>query len=228
MKLIATLALAITVTTAAAQSPALIKQWDAAAKGFKSAQADVKYDTYTRAARVTETQTGHLYIERKSSGESMGAVYYDSDNKTPVKILNYDGGVLRIYTLKDNQVDVFRAGDNRGKYDAFLTIGFGGSYTDLAKSWNITDLGPETIEGTKTEKLDLVSKDPGVQSTFSHVTIWIDPTRAVSIKQVFFGAGGKDDDHRDKRTTTYTNFMVGHAINKKPYAIKGGAQVINH
>jgi len=222
MKLLTTLALALTVTTAVAQSPDLLKQWDAAAAKFKSAEANVTYETYTRAARATDTQTGSLYIERTPKGQSMGAVYKDPGSKVPAKIIRYDGGTLHMYTPGTNQDDIFKAGDNRGKYESFLTLGFGGSGTDLAKSWTIKHLGPETINGTKTEKLDLVSKDPSVQSTFTHVTIWIDPAQAISIKQQFFAPGG------DTRTATYSNFKLGQSINKKPYAIPSKAQPINH
>ena len=46
-------------------------------------------------------------------------------------------------------------------------------------------------------KLDLVSKQQKVLDMFSHVTIWVDPTRGVSLKQIFYEPSG------DNRTATY-------------------------
>jgi len=224
-------ALALSVSTLQAQPQpndpkAVLAQLDTASQHFKNVQAEVKYDNYTRAVRADEISTGILYVEHASSGTQMGAIVYDlgPDGKpatTPSKILSYDGKTLQIFAPGVNQVDVFKAGANQAKYEGFLTLGFGGSGTALAKSWNIQDQGPETIDGVKTEKLFLTGND-SVTSTFSHVTIWVDPKRGISLKQVFLAPNG------DMRTATYTNIKLNASINKKPYGISNKANHINH
>jgi len=223
------LALALTPLAAAAQSQlnSVLSQMDAASARFKNAQADVRYDNYTRVVNDHDIETGSIYIERISSGEQMGAVFYNvgADNKpasTPARIVNFDGTALRIFTVGTNQVDVFKAGANQAKYDSFLTLGFGGSGKDLQRAWNITDQGPDTIDRVKTEKLDLVSKDDSVKNTFTHVTIWIDPTRGVSLKQIFYAPNG------DNRTATYSNIRLNSGVNRKPYNIPKNATVVPH
>jgi len=57
---------------------------------------------------------------------------------------------------------------------------------------------------------------------FTHITIWIDPARGVSLKQVFFAPNG------DNRTANYSNIRLNSSINKKPYSISSKAQIINH
>ena len=39
-------------------------------------------------------------------------------------------------------------------------LGFGASGKDLAEKWDIKYAGEETVDGVKTEKLELVAKDP--------------------------------------------------------------------
>ena len=230
---IAILGLALAPATALfsqAPSPQLTNvksQLDAAAKTFKNAQASVQYDNYTRAARAHDLETGSIFIERSGSSSGMGAVFYNpgpdsKPAKSPSRVISYDGGTLQIYSPGVNQVDVFKAGANQAKYESFLTLGFGGSGTALAKSWNIQDQGSETIDGVKTEKLFLTSNDPSVTNTFSHVTIWVDPTRGISLKQVFLAPNG------DMRTATYSNIKLNASINKKPYGISNKANHINH
>lgn len=230
------LALALTTTGLLAQAPspqlsAVLHQLDIASAQFKNAQANVSYDNYTRVVRDHSIETGSIYIERSSKGQQMGAVFFDSTpdgkpGKSPAKILGYDGGTLQIYTPGVNQVDVFKAGANQTTYESFLTLGFGGSGSDLAKAWTIQDLGPETLsdgaQQVKTEKLDLVSKDSGVKNTFSHVTIWVDPIRGLSLKQAFFAPNG------DSRTASYSGIKLNSHINTKPYEISKGAQRIQH
>ena len=200
----------------------VLEQLDAASKSFKNAQADVLSDVYTRSIKAHDTEPGSIYVERSGSSTSMGAITLDPGTKAPSKIVSFANGLFQLYTPGTNQVDVFKANASQAKYDSFLTLGFGGSGTDLAKNWTINDQGPETIDGVKTEKLDLVSKDPSVLSTFTHVTIWVDPTRGVSLKQIFYAPNG------DNRTATYTNIKLNSSINKKPYAISSKATRINH
>ena len=206
----------------------VLSQLDAASAKFHSAQADLHYDIYTKLVDDHEIQTGSLYIQRTKSGEHMGAIYSDvQPNGNPdtahSKIVAYDGGTLQMYSRGDNQqVDVFKAGANQAKYESFLTLGFGGSGRDLAKVWNITDQGAETIDGVSTEKLDLVAKEESIRNTFTHVTIWVDPTRGVSLKQIFYAP------HGDSRTALYTHIRLNTSIDTKPYEISNKANRINH
>ena len=227
LSLVAALTLTPLAALAQSQLTTVLAQMDAASAHFKSAQADVRYDNYTRVVNDHDIETGSLYIARSGSSEHMGAAFYNvgADNKpssTAARIVNFDGATLRIFTVGTNQVDLFNAGANQAKYDSFLTLGFGGSGKDLANAWHITDQGPDTIDGVKTEKLDLVSKDPGVKDTFTHITIWIDPTRAISLKQIFYAPNG------DNRTAAYSNIRLNGRIDTKPYNIPKGASVITH
>jgi outer membrane lipoprotein-sorting protein len=209
----------------------VLSEMDAASKRFESVQANVQYDIYTRVVHDDSLQTGSLYVARAGSGYAMGAVVYDlgpggKAASTPSKVVTLEGSTLRMYTPGTRQVDLFKAGANQARYESFLTLGFGGSGTDLQKGWTITDQGPQTLpDGSaqvKTEKLDLVSKDPEVKKMFSHVTIWIDPARGISLKQIFFAPNG------DSRTATYSHIKLDGRVDKKPYAIPHDATVIAH
>jgi outer membrane lipoprotein-sorting protein len=222
------------IATAQAPSPQLasiLDQMNTASQSFRNAQADVRYDNYTRVVKDHTIETGTIYVERVGRNNEMGAVVYDlgSDGKpmkTPSKILSFVGGKLRIYTPGVKQVDEFQAQANQAKYESFLTLGFGGSGKDLESAWKIDDQGSETLtdgaQQVKTEKLDLVSNDPSVRNLFSHVTIWIDPKRGISLKQIFYAPNG------DNRTTYYSNIKLNGTVNKKPYTIPKDANVIPH
>jgi hypothetical protein len=211
-----------------AQTPldTVLKQMDAASRTFKSAQADVKYDNYTRVVRAHDVETGTIFIERSGASEqagvTFGALFFElgpdgKPAKAPAKIISFDGALLQVDSTGTNSVDIFKAGNNQAKYEGFLTLGFGGSGQALAKAWEITDQGSEMVDGVKTEKLDLVAKDPSVKSTFTHVTIWIDPVRDISLKQIFVAP------NNDSRTALYSNIRLNSKIDKRPYAIPKSA-----
>ena len=178
----------------AADLDKVLSAMDAAAAKFQNAQADFTWDNYTKVVDDHELQTGTIYFERAGGQTEMAAQVQQPAKKTVI----YKDGTLSYYDPSLDQLNVFNAGKNKAQYESFLTLGFGGSGRDLKAAWQITDLGPETIDGVATEKLDLTS-DSAQKANIAHITVWIDPTRAVSLKQVFYYTSG------DLRTSLFKN-----------------------
>ena len=212
----------------ASQVATVLSQLDAASLRFKSARADIKSDYYERVVKDTTTQVGTIYFERSGSGIQMGSVIADPASKKTQKVIEYKNGILQMFDPGVNQITVLRAGSNQAQYDGFLTLGFGGSGKDLARVWDITDQGSESLsdngQPVKTEKLDLVAKDTGTRNQVSHVTIWVDPTRGVSLKQIFYTPSG------DYRTETYSNIKLNGGIDKGSFKMHtdGHTTTVNH
>lgn len=204
---------------AQASSPQLtgvLKQMDMASKSFKDARADFRCDYYERVVRDTTTQVGPVYFLRDGANTQMGLVVNGPQGK-PEKVIQYKGGILQMFDPGVDQITVLHAGADQAQYEGYFTLGFGGSGTELAHTWNITDLGPETLDdeshAVKTEKLDLTSKNSSSQ-TFTHITIWVDPTRALSLRQIFYLP------NNDKRTCNYSNVKLNDKLDMKTFDIK--------
>ena len=206
-----------TVQAAAAQPAssglaAILAQMDASSKNFHSAEASLKKEQYDRIVHDTSTQTGSVYYLRTGSSIQVGAKY----DPPAAQFAEYKNGTFRLYSPESNHLETRTAsGADQGRFQTYLTLGFGSSGTDLAKAWNITDQGSEQIAGIKVEKLDLVSKDQSVRDNFSHITVWIDPARDVSLKLETFDPGGNTN------TVTYSNIRYNQPIKDlASYAIK--------
>jgi outer membrane lipoprotein-sorting protein len=239
--LTATLAIALSAAftqnlAAQAKSSALqsvLSQMNAASQRFTSAQADLRQELFTKAVDDTETQTGQIYFVRKAGGTHMGMKMLPPDatpGASPVKVVQFKDGILQVLSPGTSQIDQFTAsGKNQSVAETMMTLGFGGSGTDLEKAWTITDLGPDKItEGSKAvavQKLDLVSKEASIRNTYSHITIWIDPLRDVSLKQTSF-----DATSGDTRTVFYSNIRLNQPVDVAPFAIKckGKCSVVQH
>lgn len=198
----------------------VLKQLDTASTKFQRATADFQWDLYERIVKDTTTQKGSIYFERDKGSTDMGAILIDPSagpKSKPIKVIQYNAGTLQMFDPGVDQITVLHPG-NQAAIEGFLTLGFGGSGTDLERAWNITDLGPETLtdngQPVKVEKLDLVGKDADARKNFSHITIWVDPTRAISLKQVFYTASG------NYRTATYSSVKVNGNVHKDQFAIK--------
>jgi outer membrane lipoprotein-sorting protein len=185
-----------------AQSPSLAQvmaQLDAAAAKFSSAQADFSWDQFTAVVQESDVQTGTISFERKNGVTRMNAELKLDNGKAAPRTVLYNGGQVKLYEPTIKQLTIIKAGANKGQWESFLTLGFGGSGTDLVTNWNVSLQGTEKVDGVSVAKLDLVPKEQKVLDMFTHVTIWVDPARSVSYKQIFYQPSG------DKRTATYTN-----------------------
>jgi hypothetical protein len=187
---------------------------DTASTKFKSAEADFQWDFYELVVKETTTQHGNIYFKKNGAKLEMGSKILPPG----AKFLSYKDGKLAVFDPGTKELKVFTAGQNKAQYESFLTLGFGGSGSDLAKAWDVTDLGVEPLsDGSSTvptTKLNLISKDPNVRNMFSHVLIWVDLNRDISLKQQFFTPSG------DYRTAVYTNIRYNQSVNTKPYEYK--------
>ena len=193
----------------------VLKQMDEASRNFHSAQADIRKEHFEKLVSDTSTDTGTVYFLRSGNSIQFGAKFNPPDAKT----LEYKDGKGRLYNAGTNHIDEFSAaGANQAKFETFITLGYGGTGAELAKQWNISDQGTEQmIDGGKpvqVEQLDLLPKDESVRSTYSHVTIWVDPVRDVTLKQEFFAPSGNTD------TAIYSNIRLNPQIDLKAFAIK--------
>lgn len=212
--------------------PAIREQMDAASAKFTSAQADLRQELYTKVVHDTEVQTGEVYFLRKGGASQMGMRLLPPDaapGAQPAQVLEFKDGKGRMFNPGTNQVDESSVtSKNQQMAETYMTLGFGGSGTDLAKAWIITDQGSEELndgkQTVKTEKLDLVSRDPAIRNNFSHITIWIDPVRDVSLKQVSYQPSG------DTRTAYFTNIRLNQPVDTAAFAIKckGKCTVVEH
>lgn len=203
-----------------AQSPSnaaldkVLAQMDTASTKFRSARAEFQWDQFERVVSATDTQTGVIYFQRSGSSTKMAVDVETADGQPSKKTIVYSGGVLKFYQPQINQMTIIDARNKQNQYESYLTLGFGGSGTDLKQNWNITYQGAEKIDGIDTTKLDLVSKSADVRNNFSHVTIWVDPTRAISLKQIFFEPSG------DIRTAYYRDIEYNKKVPSSVFKIK--------
>jgi outer membrane lipoprotein-sorting protein len=201
---------------AQAQAPAshlasVLSQMDASGAKFQSAEADFQWDFFERVTRSTSTQTGTIYFQRQKGGATeMSAKIVAPE----LKLLSYKDNGLQVFDPKVNTLLKIDTKKNGAQVESFLTLGFGGSGHDLEKSWTIKDLGMETIDGVSTAKLDLVSKDENVRNMFTHVTIWVDLSRDVLLRQEGYTPS------EDKRIAIFKNIRYNVKLDKKPYEIK--------
>ena len=149
------------------------KSMDAAAARFNTTQANFEWDRYEKVIdEVDDVEKGMIFYRRMGKDVEMKAEIKtagpspDKLKPEPQFVLFSQGKVQR-YLPKVDQVTVYDVGKNRSEVEAYLVLGFGGSGQDLAKSFDVTYQGQETIDGIAAAKLQLIPKSERVRSTFA-------------------------------------------------------------
>lgn len=191
----------------------VLSKLNEAATSFHTTSADVEFDTtQTDPVPDTDVQKGVVYYQRNNSTFQMG-VHIATDNAQPAPkvVVCCAKGSIQLYEKLPNQVTTL---SKLSQYESWFMLGFGASGTELQEKWDITYAGPETIDGVKTAKLEMVPKDPAVKKTVPKVILWLDTSRAVSLKQYF------DEGQGQSRTCHYTNIKVNQSLPKDAFAFK--------
>jgi outer membrane lipoprotein-sorting protein len=213
--LVCTALLGLSFASAVAQPKAghldeVLRKMDAASLKFQSAEADFQWDLYEKVVKQTTTQKGTIYFKKEGGTTVMGVKM----TSPSLKFIEFRNGVLRLFEPGTDHLTMIDATKNKAMLESFLTVGFGGSGKELAKAWNISDLGDETVDGIQTVKLDLVPKDPAVRNNCTHMTLWVDPVRGIELKQSLYMPS------EDYRTAVYSNIKYNQGVDLKTYQIK--------
>jgi hypothetical protein len=175
-----------------------------AANNFHNATANftVYQKTVSPIGIDEEKQEGNSVFARENGSVEVAAHIRTTNGKPARRDLVYSRGILQVYTASTNQLDTYNSADKKATYESFLTLGFGGSGTELEKNWTVSYAGKEKVDGIEVEKLDLVSRLPSVRDIYSKVTLWLDLNLGVSRKQLFIQKDGSS------RTAFYTSVVV--------------------
>ena len=189
---------------------AVLSSMDRAAASFRSAQCDFLSDQYQKVVDDHDTQKGKMYFRRQGSDVQMAADFAPPEQKYVL----FTGSLLSVYQPSINQVTQYSPGKNKGDFESFLVLGFGGSGQDLAKSFDVKYSGMEQVQGVSAAKLELTPKSQRVRNMFSAITLWIDPARGISVQQRY------DEPSGDYKLTKFSNIELNHKISDDVFKLK--------
>jgi outer membrane lipoprotein-sorting protein len=188
----------------------VLKKMDETAANFQTTQADFVWEQYQRVVDETDTQKGTVYYRRAGKEIEMMAEIKEPE----AKFVLYKDGKLQVYQPKIEQVIVYPTSGNRGEIENYLVLGFGGSGQDLAKSFDVSYLGEETVDGIATGELQLVPKNEKFRNNVAKILLWIDLSRGISVQQQFFQSQG------DYRRAKYSSVLMKAKIGNDVFQLK--------
>ena len=146
----------------------ILARMDAASAKFLQVSADVQRTTHTKILDEDSVESGSLRMRRLPTGEIQGLVIL---TKPDQKYYAFAKRTLRIYQPKINTVQEFDLGRHGEQLDQFLSIGFGTSGKELAKSYEVQVIADNKIANTT--RVRLVPRDAEVKKYLTRIDLWI-------------------------------------------------------
>jgi outer membrane lipoprotein-sorting protein len=197
-------------TDASSERDAVLAKMNHSAAGFKSAQGDFEFETYTKLVDEKDRQQGRIYFRRGDKGVDAA---FNIVGKVPKQVV-YKDGLIRIYEPRINQVTERDVSKNKSDVEAFLSLGFGARGDDLLRDYAVKMAGWETVNATRTAKLELIPKNEKMRQTYAKILLWVDPERDVLLQQQFFEPSG------DYRLASYSNMKLNGNLSDDVFRLK--------
>lgn len=158
-----------------AEAQELLARMDKAAPGFKAMTAQVTQVTHTDVLNEDSTETGTVIMQKLPSGEVGARVNFVSPD--PYNLILERKQVQR-YFPKIKTLEIFDLGDKGELLDKFMMIGFGTSGAELAKDFDVTVLGLDSLkdQAGKFVHARLFPKSADIRQYVKTTELWIPET----------------------------------------------------
>jgi len=160
--------------------------------------ANVKRVSHTAVINEDNVDSGTVLLKRAHQRDMRMLVDFTQPDP---KTVAFQGHKVEIYYPKMATVQEFDLGKNRELLDEFLLIGFGTSRADLQEAYTMRLVGSETIDGQKTERLELVPKSKEVLRHLTKLELWV-ADNGYPIQQKFYQPAG------DYMVFTYSGMKI--------------------
>jgi outer membrane lipoprotein-sorting protein len=155
-----------------AEAQELLGRMDKAAAGFKAMTAQVTHVTHTEVLNEDSTESGTVIMQKLPSGQVGGRV--DIVSPDPHNLV-FEKTQVHRYFPKIKTLEIYDLGEKGELLDKFMMIGFGTSGAELAKDYDVTVLGIESLKDQpgKFVHARLLPKSADVRQYVKSTELWI-------------------------------------------------------
>ena len=197
---------------------AVLDRIDEAGQSLNSMKADITQKKWTDIlAEFDSGETGDLSFLR--SGQDL---YLRKDITAPTEnSLVIKGGEVVFYQPGIKQAQQYQLGENKDKAE-YLLLGFGTDKDAIKDIYDLELLGVETLNGSKTYKIQMDPKSEKVSAFFVRIVLWIDAEMWVPVQQKLV------EPTQDYLLITFNNIRLNANVRKSEFDMKlpGDVKVI--
>lgn len=143
---------------------------DKGAAGFRGITAKLRQVSHTAIINDTTEESGTITLYRPKPKDLRMLVEF---TKPDVRAVTYANRKAQIYYPKLNVVQEYDLGKQSSLIDQFLLLGFGTPGSDLRKNYQVAYGGSETVNGVKTDRLELTPLAKEALNHIRKIEVWV-------------------------------------------------------
>ncbi|WP_321474748.1 outer membrane lipoprotein carrier protein LolA [uncultured Paludibaculum sp.] len=188
-----------------------LARMDKAAVGFRGLTASLSKTSYTALIKESTVESGTMTLFRPKPRDMRVLIEFD---KPEAHAVGFQNKKAQIYMPKANVVQEYDLGKQSSLVDQFLLLGFGTPGSELKKSYAVKYLGTETVNGVKSDHLDLVPNSEEARKAFRHFEVWVSQTDGITVQMK------AHQPSNDYVLFVYTDIKVNPPINESSVKLK--------
>ncbi|MGO8787877.1 MAG: LolA family protein [Terriglobia bacterium] len=163
----------------------ILSDMNEASKRVKTVSANLDYTKVTVLVDDKSTESGQMFFHRGKTTEIRIDI-----QKPEAKVLLFKKNKGEIYFPKINQIQEYNLEEKSDLVQQFLLLGFGTDANDLKKTYNVTYVKEEDLEGDETALLELVPRKGNATAQITKIQLWVNEESWLPAQQKFFQSGG--------------------------------------
>lgn len=189
---------------------AILTRMDEVGQGLRSMKADIVQKKWTDIlSEYDEGEEGEFLFLKDG-----GAVYLRKQiTKPTASVLVIRDGNVTFYQPSIKQAQEYALGNHKDKAE-FMLLGFGTDKDALRKTYDISYLGEEALDGETTYKVELKPKSGQVAAFFARIVLWVDLERGIPIQQQL------EEPTQDHLLIRFSGIELNPKISKSQFDIK--------
>ena len=168
--------------------PAVLARMDRAARPFRCMTANIQETVYTQVVDDKALSSGTIKLRRAKPGDIRFLV--DFTNPDAPRSVAFAGTEIRIYKPKENVEQIIDVATHKATIEQYMLLGFGATAADITAAYDVSYVGPATVEGQHAAELKLTPKSKEVQGKLTQAELWISDAFGVPVQQKFLYPGG--------------------------------------
>jgi len=179
---------------------AVSARMDKASTRFKDLTADMKRVSYTAFIKEESVDTGTIAVKMPKPHDYHLLMDFRSPDPKQVQLTGTRLLVFYPRTTTAQEIDLGKT--NKAQIETFMALGFGSNSRDLQNANTVKFGGPESVDGQKATRIELIPKSKDVAVQFPKFELWISDDTGISIQQKIYQPGG------DYSLATYTHMKI--------------------
>jgi len=200
---------AVTAGLNAQDAAPVLARLDASAGSFQGAAAQIRRITHTAVLNENSEETGSMMMLRPKMKEVKLLIEFVKPDR---KLILFREKKAEIYYPAINTLQIYDLGKQSSLVDQFLLLGFGTPGKELEKSYQVKYLGAETVEGQKTDHIELTPKSAKVREHLKKAELWISQS-GYPLQQRY------QENSGNHTTITYSQLKINPALSQAELAL---------